>query len=108
LAGIGTVIGHIKDFLLHIIEHCAQQRKRKLEEERMALDNVRLEIENEKLLLENAKVLSSLMRANGYSKTELKERLETWLSGKQEPLLRLASERKVVGLRELTSEPLER
>lgn len=46
LAGLGEIVGHIKDFVLAIIEHCSLRKKRNLENEERELKNEQLRIEN--------------------------------------------------------------
>ncbi len=91
LAGIGEVIGHIKDILFRIIDHYSERKKRKIKEQKM-------ELENRKLFLENTKTLIDLVRANGYSEAEVKDSLEKILTPKQEFFARLASEQKLVSV----------
>jgi len=90
LAGIGTVIGHIKDFILKLIERRDSKRRRQLDEERAAL-------ENDRIRLENARILVALARELGYSEAELR-RLILYVDGKQGTLVSLIQQRKLVGV----------
>ncbi|MDR7555726.1 MAG: hypothetical protein QN157_08970 [Armatimonadota bacterium] len=90
LAGIGTVVGHIKDFILKLIERRDSRRRRELDEERAAL-------ENERIRLENVKSFVALARDLGYSETDLRH-LIRYVDGKQDILVRLIEQRKLVGV----------
>jgi hypothetical protein len=61
LAGVGAVIGHVKDFVLKLIERKDQRRSRELSEERA-------ELENDRLRLENARNFVTLVMDMGYTK----------------------------------------
>jgi hypothetical protein len=89
LAGIGTVVGHIKDFILKLIERRDSTRKRQLDEEKAAL-------ENDRIRLENARNLVALGRDLGYSESDLR-RLVLYVDGKQGTLVPLIEQRKLAG-----------
>lgn len=90
LAGIGTVIGHIKDFILKLIERRNSKRQRQLDEERAAL-------ENDRIRLENARNFVALTRDLGYPETDLR-RLVLHVDGKQGTLVRLIAQQKLRGV----------
>ena len=90
LAGVGTVVGHIKDFILKLIERRDSRRKRELDKERAAL-------ENDRIRLENARSFVALGRDLGYSETDLR-RLILYVDGKQGTLVSLIEQRKLVGV----------
>ncbi|MGC8898815.1 MAG: hypothetical protein ACP5ON_11370 [Bacteroidota bacterium] len=90
LAGIGTVIGHIKDFILKLIERQDSKRQRELDQERAAL-------ENDRIRLENARNFVALARDLGYSETDLR-RLVLYVDGKQGTLVRLIAQQKLRGV----------
>jgi hypothetical protein len=65
LVGIGAVVGHLKDFVLKMVERSDLRVERKLNEQRLLLENQRLEIEN-------ARQFISLAREVGLSEIELR------------------------------------
>jgi len=84
------VVGHIKDFILKLIERRDSRRKRELDEERAAL-------ENDLIRLENARSFVALGRELGYSETDLR-RLILYVDGKQDTLVRFIEQRKLAGV----------
>lgn len=90
LAGIGAVIGHVKEFILKLIERRDVRRKRQLDEERVAL-------ENDQLRIENARKYVALARDLGYSETEIRF-LVAHVDRKQDTLLRLIEQQKLRGV----------
>jgi hypothetical protein len=66
LAGIGVVIGHLKDFIIHLIDLYATKPQREL-------DNVHRQLENDRLRIENAERLVDLTQKLGYSKIERRQ-----------------------------------
>ncbi len=87
LAGIGTVVGHLKDLIIKLIERRDARRERELGEERA-------ELENEQIRLENARSFVALARDLGYSDTDLRS-LAAHVDRKQEPLMHLIEHRKI-------------
>ena len=53
LAGIGTVVGHLKDLIIKLIERRDSRRRSNLEEERLALENERIRLENVRIPVQN-------------------------------------------------------
>lgn len=90
LAGIGSVIGHLKDFILKLLERHDSRRQRELSEERAALENDRIRIEN-------ARNFVALARDLGYSETDVRM-LMAYVDRKQEPLVRLVEQQKLRGV----------
>jgi hypothetical protein len=90
LVGIGAVMGHVKDFAVKMIERHDNKRQRKLSDERAALENDRLRIEN-------ARNFVALARELGYTETEIR-RLVAHVDEKQEVLVRLIDERKLIAV----------
>jgi hypothetical protein len=45
VAGIGSIVGHVKDFVIHIIDRNDAKQRRQLENEALALDNNRKRLE---------------------------------------------------------------
>lgn len=89
LAGIGTVVGHVKDLIVKLIERHDSRRQRELMDDRIAL-------ENDRLRLENARRFVALGKELGYSDTELRL-LAAYVDKKQEPLIRLIDQGKLRG-----------
>lgn len=87
LAGIGTVVGHLKDFIVRLIERHNSKRQRELGDERAAL-------ENDRIRLENARNFVALGRDLGYSETDLR-RLVVHVDEKQETVIRLIDQQKL-------------
>ncbi|HEX4945152.1 MAG TPA: hypothetical protein VFZ34_00635, partial [Blastocatellia bacterium] len=56
LAGVGTVVGHVKDFLFRLIDYRVQARRRSLEEDQLAAANIKIHLENEAIRLKNAQL----------------------------------------------------
>jgi hypothetical protein len=80
LTGLGQVIGHVKDFLLRIIELVSQRHIRRaqneqstIEAEKLRLENDRLRLENERVRIENARQLVGVAREAGYSEAETRQ-----------------------------------
>jgi hypothetical protein len=101
LAGLGIVIGHLKDFLLRLIEYRLQSRRRILEEEQMVTDNTKKNIENETLMLKNAQLrlenvrqFLALAKDNGFTEEELNKLIPP-IDRAQEILFRLVSDGRI-------------
>jgi len=88
LAGIGEIIGHLKDFLQFGIEHWSGRRKRSLEDDHQELENRKLEIELAKGYVELADSL-------GYSAQE-KRQLIAAVVFEQRPIISLISSNKII------------
>jgi len=98
LAGAGEAIGHIKDFVLKIIEHWVARRQTNLENEER-------ELKNQKLRIENAREFVQLAKDCGYTEAETR-RLLNWVDEKQETYIILIENgklRKVHFLEEKTN-----
>lgn len=87
LAGVGEIIGHVKDLLVRIIEHWSTRRQRDLENERR-------ELENEQLEIQIAKEYVGLAKEIGYSKREIRQ-LVASVVREQRPLIQLVAAGKV-------------
>src|SRR5208283_3702640 len=90
LAGIGAVVGHVKDLVIKLVDRRDTQRQRELSDERAAL-------ENDRIRLENARNFVALGRDLGYSDRELRL-LVAQVDKKQEPLVRLIEQQKLRGV----------
>lgn len=55
LMGLGSIVGHVKDFLIRMIEIRENRGKVELENEALALDNQKKKLENISILLQIAK-----------------------------------------------------
>lgn len=87
LAGLGEVVGHLKDFILRLIELYASRRQRHLENE------LREEAIQAKRL-ENAKNLVELAKDCGYSKADMRK-LVQWADSRQNGLITLIHNGKI-------------
>ena len=108
LAGVGTVVGHIKDFLFRLIDYRVHSRRRNLEDDHLAAQNTKINLENEairlrnaQLQMENARQFLELAKANGFSEDEIQKLMQP-VNGVQETLVRLVSDGRIesVELRE--------
>ncbi|MFN7927297.1 MAG: hypothetical protein U0Y68_05015 [Blastocatellia bacterium] len=98
LGGLGTVIGHVKDFLLRLIDYRVQSRRRSLEDETLMLKNVQLRLENARQFLELAK-------SNGFTEEEIKKLIPPVVQT-QETLVQLISDGRIQAV-EVQEEKLE-
>lgn len=87
LAGIGEIIGHVKDLLIRLIEYWSTRRQRKLENERR-------ELENKQLQVEVAKQFVGLAQELGYTKREMRQ-LVVAVVNEQRPLVQLIADGKI-------------
>jgi hypothetical protein len=87
LAGIGAVMGHLKDFVLRLIERHDGRRQRDLSDDRAAL-------ENDRIRLENARAFVALARDLGYSDTDIRA-LTLHVDSRQGPLIELIDRQKL-------------
>ena len=87
LVGIGTVVGHLKEFVLKLIERHDTKRQRELSDDRA-------ELENERIRIENARNFVALAHEVGYSQPEVRQ-LAALVDQKQDPLVRLIEHRKL-------------
>jgi hypothetical protein len=81
------VVGHLKEFVLKLIERRDFRRQRELSDEKA-------ELENERIRLENAKHYVTLAREVGYSDMEVRQ-LGSLVDVRQEPLARLIDLQKI-------------
>jgi hypothetical protein len=79
LTGIGDVIGHVKDFVVRVIELWCDREKRRLENEK-----TKTEIEG--MRIENAKQFVSLAKECGHTEAELR-RMTRWVDDRQETII---------------------
>ena len=87
LAGFGTIIGHLKDFLLKLIERRDTRHQRELSDERASL-------ENDRIRLENARNFVPLAAISAIQKQICASLWLTW-TAKQDSLVRLIDQQKL-------------
>lgn len=90
LAGIGVIVGHVKDFVFKLIDRHDTRRLRELNDERTA-------VEIERLRIENARSFVALGRELGFSESEMRK-LAAHVDDKQEVLIRLVNQKKLTGV----------
>jgi hypothetical protein len=87
VAGIGVIVGHLKDFVLKIIDRADSRRSRQLADDRSFL-------ENQRLAIENAQAFAALASDLGYSEAE-KRRLILDVDARQNIIAALVDEGKI-------------
>ncbi|HWN08678.1 MAG TPA: hypothetical protein VNO50_05295 [Pyrinomonadaceae bacterium] len=90
LAGIGVIVGHVKDFVFKLIDRHDTRRQRELNDERTA-------VEIERMRIENARSFVALGRELGFSESEMRK-LAAHVDDKQEVLIRLVDQKKLTGV----------
>lgn len=93
LAGAGEAIGHVKDFILKLIEHWVTRRQRNLENEER-------ELKNQRLRIENCREFVQLAKDCGYTEAEPR-RLFNWVDERQETYIILIENEKLRKVRVL-------
>lgn len=88
IAGLGEIVGHVKDLLIKLIDVCSTGRQRELE-------NQRRELENQKLQVEITKEYLALGDSLGYTNYEKRQLIAASIA-EQQPLIRLIEEGKIV------------
>jgi uncharacterized membrane-anchored protein YhcB (DUF1043 family) len=107
LAGLGTIVGHVTDFLFRLIELCTTGKRRQLEDEKRELENEQTELENQKKRIENVRQFVSVARELGYTNADMRPIIRT-ISDKQAKLLPLIEQGKISGVRVMTQEDVTR
>ncbi|MBM4146789.1 MAG: hypothetical protein FJ240_11055 [Nitrospira sp.] len=87
LTGIGEAVGHVKDFVLKIIEHFINKKQRNLENEER-------ELRNQKLRLENAREFIKILREGGYTEAEIRK-MTNWVDERQDTYIVLVDSGKL-------------
>ena len=100
LAGLGEIVGHVKEFLQTLINVAVHTPRRRLEEEKLAED-----VETKRI--ENARSFVGLAKDLGYSNAKIRQ-LIGWTDDRQAKLLPLAREGKIRGVRLLNRDSTER
>jgi hypothetical protein len=90
LAGIGVIVGHVKDFVHKLIDRRDTQRQRDLNDEKLV-------VEIERMRIENARNFVALGRELGFSNTEIRK-LVAHVDDKQEILIKLVDQKKLTGV----------
>ena len=93
LAGLGEIVGHIKDFTLRFIEFFGSRKERELK-------NQEIELKNQSLRIENAQKFVSLAKECGFEQYELRK-LVYLVDEKQEPLISLIVDGKLQNVKML-------
>ena len=105
---MGTVVGHVKDFIFRLIDYRVHSRRRSLEDDHLAAENTKINLENEAIRLKNAQLqientrqFLELAKANGFTEEEIQKLIRP-VSSVQETLVRFVSDGRIesVELRE--------
>ena len=91
LAGLGTIVGHLKDFFLAIVEHFAGRKKRLAEA-------VKAELENDLLRLQVAHKAVEVLKDAGFTKRDIKTAVQA-LDGPTDDICKLVISGKLVGVK---------
>jgi hypothetical protein len=94
LAGIGHIVGHLKDLIIYFFQRKDLARQRVLADEKAALEIDRMRIEN-------AMKFVGLARKIGYTDQQIRQLMIT-VDGKQDVLVRLISEGRLTSLEDRT------
>jgi len=94
LAGLGEIVGHLKDFLVKIIDVVSTKRQRELE-------NQEREVRIERMRIENAREFVGLARECGYSEGDLRQ-FVSWVDNRQETFIQLVRTGKIRSVKLLT------
>jgi hypothetical protein len=90
LVGLGEIAGHLKDFVLRLIERSDTAKARELADDRA-------ELENDRLRLENARSFVALAKDLGWSETQIRN-LMMQVDEKQEAIARLADRKQIISV----------
>lgn len=89
LVGVGAVVGHIKDFIVFLVEHYRSREARQL-------DNEERRLGNDALRLNNARQFIGMSRELDLTPAEMR-RLQMWVDDRQQPLAALVTDGKIKG-----------
>jgi hypothetical protein len=89
LAGVGAIVGHVKDFVVKLIDRHDTRRQRELNDDRAAA-------EIDRIRLENARNFVALGKDLGYSDIEMRK-LVAQVDEKQDMLISLIDQKKLTG-----------
>jgi hypothetical protein len=87
LAGLGDIVGHVKDFTLELIKHFSTRTNRNLKDEEQ-------EIHNQALRIQNARSFVALAKECGFEDAEMRK-LVLGVDSKQGPLIQLIENGKI-------------
>lgn len=87
LAGFGEIIGHIKDFILKLVDHFGSKRSRHLKDEEH-------ELRNQSIRIQNARDFVGLARECGFDESEIRQLINS-VDDKQDPIVRLVQSGKI-------------
>jgi hypothetical protein len=93
-SGLGAIIGHLKDFLIYLIDILRDRPQRRLDNDHRALENEKLKQEIEGLKIENAKKLVALGQDLGYTRLQQRQMVAAVVH-EQKPLVRLITDGKI-------------
>jgi len=105
IAGVGVIVGHIKEFLIRAIEFGApsERLRRQLENIKRGMEIEELETKRQADRLQNAKAMIDIAERLSYSESEI-TKLVSWVDERQETFIRLAAQGKLRGVRLLDEE----
>jgi len=93
LTGVGQIVGHLKDFLVQLIEICRPSSR-----EQRQLENRQREVDIRQREISNAREVVALAKDIGLSETEI-QRMVLWMDDRQETFIQLINEGKLTGVR---------
>ena len=97
LAGFGEIIGHVKDFLVYLLEF--RERRRQLN-----LENEERELRNDSLRIDNARRFVRLRKESVRADAE-ERRLIQWVDERQQTFIDLIDQQKISGVDVVDEEP---
>ena len=97
LAGIGEIVGHVKDLLMRLIEYWSTRRQR-------ALENKHRELENRQLQIEIAQEFVGLAQQLGYTKREMRQLVASVVE-EQRPIVQQIAAGKITSADIIEGEP---
>jgi hypothetical protein len=96
LAGLGAIVGHIKDGMMRLVDIYVSRPQRKNENEERGL-------KNDALRIQNAREFISLAKELGYSEQEIRQ-LVLWVDQRQQRLGSLIRDGLIIGVEVLPDE----
>jgi hypothetical protein len=107
LAGVGSIIGHIKDIILRIIEWRIQRDERELNNKKRILENEHAQAELSRIRIENAQKLVEIAKQCGYSEAELRK-MVAFSDTRQEVIVRSIEDGRIRAVRLLEGSDCEK
>ena len=105
IAGVGEIIGHIKDLILRVLEMCLNREHQKEVARKLKLENDKSEIQMAQVRLEAIDQFIDVARKAGFTKTQVRSALQS-VDGKVELLVSLVQQGKITSI-ELVDEESE-